>query len=1423
MSNYRVKLDYQYGTVTLDDLMQIPLANRENKQRILRLSTSVCLPPGAEALVPVIINRCYCNKDLLIEAPMTKQFDKFATARILIHPTSPHTVCRILNCQSDTVVLRKGECVGIITDVLEADQLPTAVNRLSCQLPAEAAATPANPTQPQPVTRAMLDAFIIESQISISENATLDDRYKMAELLYEFRDLFKTNITEMKRFKGHEFGLTLTSDKGAYRRQYKLPPAEAAEVQRQIGNMLKANIIEEAIGADVHKYNSPIFLVSKRDKTKRIVQDMRHINKLIAPVIVNLPPINDLINEIAATNSTVYSSCDILQYFHQLTLDKQSRPLTIFTAPNGRKYQWTTCPQGLSSSPGHAAIAGIIALSSLPPGTAYCYVDDLVTPAKDTSSMLRQLRLLFGALRDNNLSLNSKKCIFLADHAIFLSHKIDKNGVTMIPKYTKEVIENFATPKDAKSVTRYLGMCGWYRKCLAGFAQRTAPLRELTKPGVPFVWTQECEDVFRSLNKELISPPIMRPLDNTKTIYILVDASTAGTSWTIAQKGDDNKLYPCYYGGQVITETQRRWNPYEIEMFSLVQCLQTHYSVLIGKEIVVLTDCATLQNFSNLRLGSNRLRRWYYLFSHFNMELRHLPGHRHKLSDTISRMFAELTPENKLKFTPNPQNDSDDYILLISESPPSINLCADEDTARLSTIAHSVVDFQWDTNVSNATSLVQTTSSARELPVVNDVTGLSQLNPSAEEFISRIKVPPHACNIVTITDGIEHDNSDILITRAVNTRRHQTKAFNAAESRDITLATDTPLLQNSNEQGTEIDCETANAPQQQNAAAADNTDSTQQVLLETDINIILDDYLEDAEFKHITKYKLTGELSGIENIDRKILYTSDSYHILDQKLYRVTEARTKRQQNIRPISTRLCIPEKYQLSIVSQYHHLLNHASTENLLATLKSKIYFENLNSICYHLPRNCTRCAQIKPDKSSRKPPLHPHKVTAGFGEVWHLDYMSLTRPTKPSGYRYILLMIEAHTGWIELALTHTVSGLETAAKFIEHVIANHGLCHQVRVDRASSFINKFMAALSDLLGCKIKPSSSISPASNGRAEAGIRRLKSAIKFHCQKDEDIEQHIGSIVLGLRAVRSKTSDCSPFFLARGYDMTLPVAGSDPGEAYAPPRTLTSLERDFLERTAANLRQIQTNAVENIQQAKDAMKREYDKRNRVQESPLKVGMKVWLHNAQIKPHSPNVLTHRQYSGPWFISQVVTSDTDNEGPSYRLINCESAKPHRATVPATRLKICSDNEAFIKRFNPSAAPPVATRDSLVTNLTDRPKPDIAVQQNKTVGVGPTSQSQDARTSNSQQTNQTDVKRQKSVADQSPAIQLTDGFEPAIAIQRQRGRGQDAYFLVLFENKERHWCKYADISQDLFRKWRLKQDQLRRGRRQRKTRKQ
>ena len=194
------------------------------------------------------------------------------------------------------------------------------------------------------------------------------------------------------------------------------------------------------------------------------------------------------------------------------------------------------------------------------------------------------------------------------------------------------------------------------------------------------------------------------------------------------------------------------------------------------------------------------------------------------------------------------------------------------------------------------------------------------------------------------------------------------------------------------------DAPTTRAPEPSNSLTEPDVNHTQTepdlaaLDLETETLLKLTDYMDDDEFKHIVNYKLHGTLSNNDVCDRKTLFTSDSYQILNNKLYRVTQPRAKRQSNISQTHVRLCIPFKYQLQTVLTYHRLLNHSGYHNLLTTMIPRVYFDKLNDLCYQVPRTCQTCAQVKPNREIPRQPLHPRPVKYGLFEAWQFDHVRL-----------------------------------------------------------------------------------------------------------------------------------------------------------------------------------------------------------------------------------------------------------------------------------------------------------------------------------------------------------------------------------------------------------------------------------------------
>jgi len=99
-------------------------------------------------------------------------------------------------------------------------------------------------------------------------------------------------------------------------------------------------------------YNSPVFLVQKRDGSKRLLQDLRGINELIVPKTVQLPKILEILESVMQTSPKYWNSFDMKSGYWQVPLGPGSRSLTAFTSPKtGNRYVYNVTPFGLSCSP----------------------------------------------------------------------------------------------------------------------------------------------------------------------------------------------------------------------------------------------------------------------------------------------------------------------------------------------------------------------------------------------------------------------------------------------------------------------------------------------------------------------------------------------------------------------------------------------------------------------------------------------------------------------------------------------------------------------------------------------------------------------------------------------------------------------------------------------------------------------------------------------------------------------------------------------------------------------------------------------------------------------------------------------------------------------------------------------------------------
>jgi hypothetical protein len=212
-------------------------------------------------------------------------------------------------------------------------------------------------------------------------------------------------------------------------------------------------------------------------------------------------------------------------------------------------------PFGLTGAP--ATFAHIIAskLGDLLPKLAIELLVDDGGMAGDDFSMLDRTRQFFIRVRELSLSLSAKKSEFFMTEIIFAGSRVGPDGV--LPDNTKlTAIINWRQPLHLLNLSSFLGLTGYFRDLIKGYARLAQPLTDLLRAAaVPKnagktayrsalrrakldgVWTNTHKNAFLGLKIALTSNPVLKaPLFDGTPFIVTSDGCQEGFGAMLAQR-----------------------------------------------------------------------------------------------------------------------------------------------------------------------------------------------------------------------------------------------------------------------------------------------------------------------------------------------------------------------------------------------------------------------------------------------------------------------------------------------------------------------------------------------------------------------------------------------------------------------------------------------------------------------------------------------------------------------------------------------------------------------------------------------------------------------------------------------------------------------------------------------------------------------
>ena len=228
------------------------------------------------------------------------------------------------------------------------------------------------------------------------------------------------------------------------------------------------------------------------------------------------------------------------------------------------------------------------------------YIDDVLIVTKGTyEDHLQKLKIVLTRMRGKGAQLNAKKSFFARDEVEYLGYIINKQGLRPQPSKIKAII-NMKIPKTVKELRGFVGLVNFYRELWRKRAHCMTPLTQLmSKKKRRVAWSKEADIAFKNIKKICAEAILLFYPDYNEPFIIFTDSSKYQMGAVITQ---DNK--PVAYWSKKLSPTKKRYSTIEQELLAITKLLKENRNMLLGQEIIIMTDHKNL-TYANTAFSSN--------------------------------------------------------------------------------------------------------------------------------------------------------------------------------------------------------------------------------------------------------------------------------------------------------------------------------------------------------------------------------------------------------------------------------------------------------------------------------------------------------------------------------------------------------------------------------------------------------------------------------------------------------------------------------------------------------------------------------------------------------------------------------------------------------------------------------------------------
>ncbi|KAK8549098.1 hypothetical protein V6N12_061996 [Hibiscus sabdariffa] len=953
-------------------------------------------------------------------------------------------------------------------------------------------------------------------EVKIGTTISSETRRGLIELLHEYKDVFAWTYQDMPGLSEsvavHKLPIK-PECKPIQQRLRRMKPDMLLKIRDEVKKQFDAGFLQVVTYSD---WVANVVPVPKKDGKVRMCVDYRDLNRASPKDNFPLPHIDTLVDNTAG--HSYFSFMDGFSGYNQIKMCPEDMNKTTFVTLWGT-FCYKVMPFGLKNAGATYQRAMVVLFHDMMHKEIEVYVDDMIAKSRTEEEHIMNLEKLFRRLREFRLKLNPAKCTFGVTSGKLLGFIVSKKGIEIDPDKVK-AIQELPPPKTQKEVRGFLGRLNYISRFISQLTEKCDPVYKLLRKNNPGEWNDECQAALERIKKQLTSAPILvSPVpDRPLILYLTVFENSMGC--VLGQHDDSGKKERAiYYVSKKFTGYEAKYTAVEKLCCALVWATKRLRQYMLYHTTMLIAKLDPLKYMMEAPALSGRLARWQMLLSEFDI----LYVSRKAIKGSVIADFLASRA-------------ADDYEPLNYDFP-------DEDLMNVFSSEESSTKRSWVLYFDGASNSLGRGIGAVLISPEGDYHPFS----GRLEFLCTNNMAEYEACTMGLRAAIDRKIKTLKVFRDSLVVIRQIKG--EWETRDIKLVEYQKLILELTKEFESISF--SYIPREDNLVAdalatlaALFKAGSRAEMMPIQMRIFENpahccEVEEEADgnpwYYDILRYIKSREYptQATEN-DKRIIRRMAVGYVLDgEVLYK----RGSDQILMR------CVNAKEAQQIIEEVHEGI--CGTHPNGFTMARRImrfgyYWSTMESDCINYARKCHKC-QIYADKL-HSPPQPLHVMTSPWPfSTWGMDVIGPIFPKASNGHRFIFVIIDYFTKWVEAASFANVTESVICRFIKKEIICRFGLPERIVSDNAKNLNSKMMERICEQFKIKHHRSVTYRPKMNGAVEAANKNIKRIVAKMTTTYRDWHEKLPFALLAYRTSVRTSTGATPYSLVYGTEAVLPI------------------------------------------------------------------------------------------------------------------------------------------------------------------------------------------------------------------------------------------------------------------------------------------